>query len=298
MTEALCSSKKGRTLLFSTCTAVTGSLLLKSAYANYPWVNPWANDPSDLGQLLGEQWVFRCWGSTRGSELFISDGTVVGTKLLKDIAPGPISSVPRSFRRAGSRYLYFVAGELPYESRLWRTDGTTPGTVPLPGDVRADVTDLSVSAGQLYFNGLDPERGREPFVASLAATTQSLGGGCGESSAGMLKANDPVIGQGVRIEVREATANRPALLVIGLKFGQLTSVLRLSGGCLVMVDITKPIVPFSMRINATGAGQLTLGVPSNPGLIGSTVMAQALVGMTSGTLGADLTAGLEMTVGR
>ncbi len=90
----------------------------------------------------------------------------------------------------------------------------------------------------------------------------------------------------------------PALLVIGLKFGQLTSVLRLSGGCLVMVDITKPVVPFSMRINATGAGQLTLGVPSNPGLIGSTVMAQALVGMTSGTLGADLTAGLEMTVGR
>ncbi len=62
-----------------------------------------------------------------GSELWVSDGTQEGTRLLKDLISGPDPSSPRSFRRFGNKV--FFATENP--NALWVSDGTAEGTFHL-----------------------------------------------------------------------------------------------------------------------------------------------------------------------
>ncbi len=69
-----------------------------------------------------------------GIELFLSDGSVEGTKLLKDIAPGNEDSNPSRLTAIGDK-VYFLAETTaidPFddpEQEIWSTDGTEEGTV-------------------------------------------------------------------------------------------------------------------------------------------------------------------------
>lgn len=63
-----------------------------------------------------------------GSELYVSDGTESGTKLLKDINEGEYSSYPEYFCAAGD-FVYFRAYDYETGMELWKTDGTPEGTV-------------------------------------------------------------------------------------------------------------------------------------------------------------------------
>lgn len=58
-----------------------------------------------------------------GFELYTSDGTPEGTRLVKNIRPDVASSDPRSFVRLGDTILFRAN-----LNELWRTDGTVPGT--------------------------------------------------------------------------------------------------------------------------------------------------------------------------
>ena len=63
-----------------------------------------------------------------GDELWKTDGTVAGTALVKDVRPGPESSLVYNFAASGGQ-LYFVARDT--DDRvfdLFRTDGTPGGT--------------------------------------------------------------------------------------------------------------------------------------------------------------------------
>ena len=67
-----------------------------------------------------------------GYELWISDGTSIGTKLLKDVSPGTLSSFPNEFVRIGN-IVYFstivhdtINDNTVFE--VWKTDGTENGT--------------------------------------------------------------------------------------------------------------------------------------------------------------------------
>lgn len=62
-----------------------------------------------------------------GKELWVSDGTVAGTSLLKDIYPGGSSSYPRNFISLGSK-IVFSATDAEHGEELWVTDGTAAGT--------------------------------------------------------------------------------------------------------------------------------------------------------------------------
>ncbi|MET0555467.1 MAG: ELWxxDGT repeat protein [Vicinamibacteria bacterium] len=98
-----------------------------------------------------------------GREVWRTDGTVAGTFLLKDIAPGPDSSaeVDPFFTQVGGTVLFFVRSDMPYARRLWRTDGTTAGTVLVAtacGEDCPAIGDGSHSAllgGALYFPASD-----------------------------------------------------------------------------------------------------------------------------------------------
>ncbi|CAN5637887.1 hypothetical protein BH11BAC3_BH11BAC3_27120 [soil metagenome] len=84
----------------------------------------------DIGSIvfLDGKLIFAGNTLAEGNELFITDGTPAGTKLLKDINPGIASSSPDYESALLNGYIYFTA-ERPAEGReLWRTDGTPGGT--------------------------------------------------------------------------------------------------------------------------------------------------------------------------
>lgn len=113
------------------------------------------------GALLGEIVVFKnrlffaATSAQAGLELWQSDGTTVGTTLVKDIAVGPAkSSSPRSLTVVGD-LLYFRAtdGNTGYE--LWKSDGTAAGTMLVkditPGPTDSNLRALTAANGLLYF---------------------------------------------------------------------------------------------------------------------------------------------------
>jgi len=79
---------------------------------------------------LGKDILFSARGSMKtGIELWASDGTVAGTRLVKDIWPGSRSSDPKRIRvtHDGKR-AFFLANDGVHYYELWVTDGTTAGT--------------------------------------------------------------------------------------------------------------------------------------------------------------------------
>jgi ELWxxDGT repeat protein len=63
-----------------------------------------------------------------GLELWRSDGTGAGTRLVHDICPGACSGLPRWLTVAGTT-LYFSADDGAHGPELWKSDGTDAGTV-------------------------------------------------------------------------------------------------------------------------------------------------------------------------
>jgi ELWxxDGT repeat protein len=107
-------------------------------------------------------------GDPRGEELWVSDGTVRGTVLLKDLWPGTASSAPGSFA-ALNGWLYFAAQEHRHGRELWRSNGTARGTTLLrelvPGAGGSSPQGLTAISSMLFFSADTPGRGREPWMS-------------------------------------------------------------------------------------------------------------------------------------
>jgi ELWxxDGT repeat protein len=103
--------------------------------------------------------------SSHGLELWFTDHTPQGTRLVKDIYPGWGSGAPSSFIRFGD-IVVFLANDGVHGSEFWRSDGTSvgtymladinPGPRPFGGDFPSAVLD-----GVLYFAADDSVSGNE-----------------------------------------------------------------------------------------------------------------------------------------
>lgn len=71
--------------------------------------------------------LFRAGNDTTGDELWISDGTRSGTKLLIDINPGYRLGYPEGFTELNGKQ-YFIATDGMHHRQLWVTDATVAGT--------------------------------------------------------------------------------------------------------------------------------------------------------------------------
>ena len=84
------------------------------------------SDPRTL-VTAGERVFFSANDGTHGRELWVSDGTAAGTRLVKDIRRGATGSQPDTLTRVGTR-VYFTANDGSHGRELWVSDGTRAGT--------------------------------------------------------------------------------------------------------------------------------------------------------------------------
>lgn len=133
-------------------------------------IRPGINDmkdsygPLDVFKVFNDRVYFIADDGIHGEEIWFSDGTESGTKMLKDINPGAGNAV--SFTVNSGSYivynnrLYFVATDGTHGLELWSTDGTEAGTVMLK-DIYAGATrgvkdftkgEMIVYKDKLYFS--------------------------------------------------------------------------------------------------------------------------------------------------
>lgn len=113
---------------------------------------------SSEGASLPTGWVFGANDYYHGIELWITDGTESGTRMIKDLSPGTPGGTPRNFVELNDR-VYFIA-DVHNDRSLWVTDGTEAGTYQV-ADVRAGfndyVAELVVFKDALYFYAIGDE---------------------------------------------------------------------------------------------------------------------------------------------
>jgi ELWxxDGT repeat protein len=111
--------------------------------------------------------------STTGCELWKSDGSLTGTKLIKDILPGAGSSAPDNLLSAHG-LLYFSADDGTHGRELWKTDGTAEGTYLvkdlLAGKSGSNPRNLTFVGGTLYFSARQQEAARERELEGIWKT--------------------------------------------------------------------------------------------------------------------------------
>ena len=145
------------------------------------------SEPSNLVNFKGRL-LFGANHPKFGEELWRSIGTRSGTRLVKDIDPGPLvikkmektetgSSAPDSVLRT-KKWIYFQATTVKYGEELWKSDGTEKGTKlvkdinTVPGNSNpndkgdainrsAEVEKLYVVGKTLYFRASDGKHGVE-----------------------------------------------------------------------------------------------------------------------------------------
>jgi ELWxxDGT repeat protein len=111
-------------------------------------------------------------GTSEGyGELWVTDGTTGGTRLLKNLVTFG-SSWPRSLVAVGNT-LYFLATESFHGEELWRTDGTTAGTVVASdvfgGPASSSIHGMVAVGNTLFLAGDDGVHGHELFKLDPAA---------------------------------------------------------------------------------------------------------------------------------
>lgn len=116
--------------------------------------------------------LFLAFDLEHGRELWASDGSVAGTRLVLDITPGTRAGhVHSPVVFLGERWFSIDDG---LRSGLWRSDGTAAGTrrVFAIGDAHGELapSELTVAAGQLFFVARDAIHGDVLFVCDGSAS--------------------------------------------------------------------------------------------------------------------------------
>ncbi len=126
--------------------------------------------------FMGNKFFFIAGTMAEGYELWISDGTLGGTTIVKDINPGavngmdPANSLSYLYTQTN---LFFAATDATHGNELWESDGTSGGTA-LVKDIYLNAGDaapqlsLLTSAGKIFFTATDGDDAnhRDLFVVN------------------------------------------------------------------------------------------------------------------------------------
>ncbi len=137
-----------------------------------------SSNPSRLIDINGIAY-FRADDGIAGDELWRSDGTEAGTKLVADIVPGPEGSSVYPLGALGETILFY-ARDAANERSLWKTDGTESGTVKLKDIVVIASTARSVDGpgitlgNELFFVARQSDSGQELWKTDGTADGTTL----------------------------------------------------------------------------------------------------------------------------
>lgn len=84
-------------------------------------------DEKPLVVTAGNLIFFTASSAAAGEELWVSDGTPAGTRMVKDIVPGSEGCDPKWLTVLGDK-VFFSANTPEYGPELWVSDGTDAGT--------------------------------------------------------------------------------------------------------------------------------------------------------------------------
>ena len=110
---------------------------------------------SDLLVATPKQVFFRTWNPNTQTELGSSDGSIAGTKLVKDINPGAYQSKIRNFTVCGDNVLFSAFDGNEYG--IWYSDGTESGTqklAPMPNGYQNYANQYTLVVGETLFIAL------------------------------------------------------------------------------------------------------------------------------------------------
>jgi ELWxxDGT repeat protein len=166
--------------LWKTDGTVAGTTLVRELVAG-PFGN--VSPPIPSIEFMNELFfVYHDGGFPYGRELWRTDGTAAGTRIVRDLWDGSGSSNPRLLTKMGGD-LYFAAFDafagVGFGEELWRTDGTTTDTLRVrdinPGLPGARITDIATYEDRLLFFGADDgESGVELWISDGATSGTSL----------------------------------------------------------------------------------------------------------------------------
>ncbi|GMU66675.1 MAG: hypothetical protein AMXMBFR36_29490 [Acidobacteriota bacterium] len=89
----------------------------------------WTDGPVGWLRASGDLAYFSTWEPIAGQELWASDGTSLGTGLMRDVEPGVEGSFPEWLTDVGGM-LVFAATTTALGTELWTSDGSMAGTLP------------------------------------------------------------------------------------------------------------------------------------------------------------------------
>ncbi len=144
------------------------TVMVKDAYPEAGTADPdKGSDPAYL-RNVGGLLMFEARDATHGYSLWRSDGTVNGTRMVKDMTPGP-----GNFGFSGDAVMgnhFFVLGDDGVHGKeMWQSDGTTNGTFPIdihPGSTGSDPSWWAAANGAFYIAADDGTHGSEPWIVT------------------------------------------------------------------------------------------------------------------------------------
>jgi ELWxxDGT repeat protein len=121
-----------------------------------------------VGTVVNGHLIFAATSGSFGSELWITDGTTAGTRLVKDIFPGKTGSEPSDDFALLNGYVYFSASSPGNGRELWRSNGTEEGTTLVKdladgpgGSTLKGWLDIFSTGSYLLFNSMAGNNGYE-----------------------------------------------------------------------------------------------------------------------------------------
>ena len=112
-----------------------------------------------------------------GGELWISDGTETGTRMVKDIAP--LAASPGIYGLATANgQAFFEADDGIHGYELWQSDGTSAGTFLAadlqPGPESSLPAQMTAAGNLLFFSAMTIAYGRELWALPLSSPAISI----------------------------------------------------------------------------------------------------------------------------
>jgi ELWxxDGT repeat protein len=177
-----------------------------------------------------------------GWELWRTDGTAAGTRMVKDIRPGPDIApaihAPVMLTAVGET-LFFTADDGVSGYELWKSDGTDVGTMRVadirPGAEGSIPISLTNADGELFFAADDGVHGRELWksdgtAAGTVLVAESIPGGDGTTPSSLLAIDGALyFGTGYGLWKSDGTAAGTGMIKDGFLLGGVTSLTNVNG---------------------------------------------------------------------